>query len=761
MPNLLSRILKRFTSQQYAQSTVNIQSNTAKAPPFNERAALAAFGSWVSAAATLNANAVANVPLRLYVREKGGKKALWPTRKVSPRRKRYLMGDAQRCPHRVVMTKAAQQADDMVEVIDHPILRSLYTVNPWMSGFEFLHTLSLHLDLTGNAYTFMATNDAGGPGEFWLLPPDQTFVIPDRERWIAGYEYRPRSGADNVTFEPEEIAHFRLPNPRSQWYGMGGVEKMWWAINANNAAVIQDFRMYENGARPDYAIIIRNAAANADALDRYSAMINKELAGVHKSRKPWTMTGDVQIQPLNFNPKDMMGREDLVEEIAAAFSVPVSLLKGNDPNRANAEVGYASWREMAIAPRCRLIEEVLNQNVLPRYDLGEDAMLAFDDPVPGNEDRDSQIADRRLKAGVVTINEVRTEIGDEPSDDPMADRLLFNGQPLGASPLSAFGGVSPMGEAKPGNETQDDGEDSPDDPPEPPAPPEKGVDLDALAEKVAAMVAAKIAPPVAKKCSCCAPAKTVHKGEVEDEQELRRFIRSLDAVMQQQAEAIVEAMRAANATSAAILNAVQTEIAAKRWTTALYEAAEPFVRWSFERGGAAGAATINVEPPSFDYANPEVQRNVERATTRLASGVNETTQVRVSALLGTALDEGKTIDEIAKQVKETIGVDGARAETIARTESARAYESGQVAAWKESGVVVGKKWLLAPDACEYCRAIARKAEVLPLDASFAKVGDTIDGVAGGTLTIGFADVDGPPLHPGCRCSTVPVMQGEL
>lgn len=850
----IGSLLKRLTSRQVSSTTVGIHDGRPMVPPFSERAALAMFQSWVSAAVSLNANAVASVPLRLYVRDRRStRKGMWAVREVPRMRKRYLMGDARRAPHRNVVVKAAEMGSEFVEVVDHPVLQLLYRVNPWQCGFELMSMLATHMDLTGNAYMVMTDDRGGVPQSIWLLPPECVFVVPGRETWIDGYEYRPRGGTEAMRLDPEDVAHFKLPNPRSQFYGMGGVERMWWSIQANRAAVEQDFRLYENGARPDYAIIVKNAAADADAMDRYTDRINKALRGVEKRGRPWTMTGDVDIRPLNFNPKDMTGRDDLVEEIAAAFAVPVTLLKGNDPNRANAEVGYASWREMAIAPRCRMIEDVLNQNLLPRFDVGDDAVLAFDDPVPDNVERESVVLDRYLRVGAKTLNDAREELGEEPYDNELADQPLFNGQPLGASQPPNPLGMAVVGAGAPAAGPKPDEERKPRDLVGTAGDPNaavqdtalNGAQVQSLVEIIVqtregvipvasaqAMAGAAFplmtpeqlsgifgpvasAPPMPKpdtatttpnnsksidhdyivnelmarfttsgllsKASECrhAHAKAVsHRammlkadglGDADDterdgesERMIREFIASLDSTLREQATAIVEAMRKAGGTPSQILTAVQQEIAARKWTDRIAAAAEPYVRRAFSQGGAVGAARIEAEAPSFDFANPEVQRHVDRATTRIATGVNETTQIRVSALLGRGLEEGRTIDELARGVQEATGVDGARAEMIARTESAKAYVQGQIASWGESGVVVGKRWLLAPDACEFCRAMSRETNdaSIPLGEPFRRMGQTVEGVAGGTLQLDYEDIDGPPLHPGCRCDVIPVLEGQ-
>jgi len=38
---------------------------------------------------------------------------------------------------------------------------------------------------------------------------------------------------------------------------------------------------------------------------------------------------------------------------------------------------------------------------------------------------------------------------------------------------------------------------------------------------------------------------------------------------------------------------------------------------------------------------------------------------------------------------------------------------------------------------------------------FLKQGDVLTGADGGSLALDYEDIDGPPLHPNCRCSLQP------
>jgi len=439
--SLLHR-LKAFTSAKWLNSSMVFLSGgkDAKRPDFDYRQAVAAYRSWVYAAANLNAVSVASVPLRLYVRNTGGAK-LWNTRRASRREKAYLAGKGDARPSRYALRKAAEFGDDYQVVEDtHPLLELLSKVNPYQNGYDATVLRILHTELTGNAYLHPVIDKALGiPVELWPMLPQYVEIIPGQKgssQFIEGYRYGVKS-EQAQTFAPEEVIHFKRPNPANLYYGVGKVEAAWGAVLANAAVHEMDLAFFENKGRPDWLLTIKSDAS-PDEVERLEVQIDEKLRGKSRTGRFLTATADIDVKPLSFPPKDLSGREDIVEEIAAVFGVPVSMLKANDPNLASATTGFATWKETTILPMLRMDEEVLNQNLVPLFGIEGDAFVAYDNPVL--EDQRFLLEERRtaVAGGWRTANEARAEEGREPIDDPAADRLLVNGQPLGGpQPASA------------------------------------------------------------------------------------------------------------------------------------------------------------------------------------------------------------------------------------------------------------------------------------------------------------------------------------
>lgn len=248
------------SSGRYLRSSIRVLEGPgplgAKPRPFDHRAAVERFNSWVYAAAMLNAQAVAAVPLRLYVRSRKGTE-LFKSRPVSRSVKSYLHGQRgdQLHPSPIVMSKIAQWGDQLSVVTDrHPLLDLLTTVNPYFNGFELTILRMLYLQITGNCYVHPVIDpDLQRPRELWIMPSQWTQIVPSREHFIAGYVYG-QTSEQRQFFAAEEVIHWKLPNLENLHYGKGCLEAVWSAIGLHESKRTMDQARFDNHARPDYLL---------------------------------------------------------------------------------------------------------------------------------------------------------------------------------------------------------------------------------------------------------------------------------------------------------------------------------------------------------------------------------------------------------------------------------------------------------------------------------------------------------------------------
>jgi hypothetical protein len=326
MRRLLDRIKRAFNEDKFLQTSMQIvHGDEGKRQPFSYNAAVASYRSWIYAAANLNAVAVASQPIRLYVR-KSGRKSLWRTRAPGMRAKAYLAGDLSAQPSRTVMTKAAEYGDDYEVVTEmHPVLEVLSKFNQYQNGFDATILRILYTELTGNAYIHpVIDRQLGRPSSLWIMPSQWVEIVPGKVEFVDGYLYG--ATRDQRRFFPaDEVIHFRRPNPGDLYYGLGKAEAAWGAAMQNEAVHEMDLSFFSNKARPDYLLTFKGVA-DPNEIERLEVQIDEKLRGKKRTGRFLTMSSDVDLKPMGFPPKDLAGRTEIIEEIAAVFGVPVSML---------------------------------------------------------------------------------------------------------------------------------------------------------------------------------------------------------------------------------------------------------------------------------------------------------------------------------------------------------------------------------------------------------------------------------------------------
>jgi len=952
--NLLSRIKRAFTSQRYIETSMQVMNGgDGKRQPFSALAAVNAYRSWIYAAANLNAVAVASQPIRLYVRRRGEQKSLWKTRRPGLRTKAYLAGDASAQPSPRVMSKAAEYGDDYEVVTEmHPVLEVLSKFNPYTNGFDGTILRVLYTELTGNAYLHPVIDQTlGRPSELWVMPSQWIEIVPGKQKLIDGFLYG-ASREQRRFFPDDEVIHFKRPNPADLYYGLGKAEAAWGAAMANEAIHEMDLAFFANRARPDYLLTFKGVAA-PEEIERLEVQIDEKLRGRQRTGRFLTMSSDVDLKPMGFPTKDLAGRVEIIEEIAAVFGVPVSMLKANDPNLASAQVGFSSWKANTILPLLRMDEETLNQSLLPLFGIEDDAFLAYDNPVLADERFEFERVRAAVSGGLMTVNEARELQGLPASADEAAEKLLFNNAPLGGVPTPSLPlppEATPSGPAGPGGggevttpidepvaaepeqaaadvepittkaakcscqdarltlgvhadaEEKAAGEDCVSDKirtlldegyeqeqavaiaismcdrgnkaledidTKPPAsvasnaaralevrgekpPSQRGMTAVGIArardlanrvavseETIRRMAAyferhevdkqgatwdeqgagwqawngwggdegrawsrrkveefdrARKGEKAACGCGCAGGARISQKAlwalgedqppsirtkakpnaqrefdDITDDE--KRIAGAVDRVLQRQVSAVLKELRASSAPSAELTLKVESLLKSARWDRELVAALRPYLQASLQSGITLGSDTVKnlvTAVPDFTPDTANLDAYVRSESVRLARSsarsINQYTSVRVSKILGDGIETGETVEQLADRVQEWAGERGdaqrstrSRAITIARTEAQRATRKAESEAWKSTGLVEGKTWLLAPDPCEFCEAAAAEfgQKSVGINDPFFKQGAVLTGADGGELALDYEAIDGPPLHPNCRCSMQP------
>lgn len=167
---------------------------------------------------------------------------------------------------------------------------------------------------------------------------------------------------------------------------------------------------------------------------------------------------------------------------------------------------------------------------------------------------------------------------------------------------------------------------------------------------------------------------------------------------------------------------------------------EPFTEEALRKAGQATLMELHIDK-TFEMS-PEVRAWQANRLHFTSKAIQDTTQKLVARSLLEGFKKGESVPHLAERIRDLVDVDRYRSTMIARTEVLAASNRATIFGYKQSGVVVGKRWVATHDerTCDEC--IDLDEEYVKLDADFP----------GGYME--------PPIHPNCRCTTTPILDTD-
>lgn len=723
--------------------------------------------------AHINAKVCAHVPIRMFRPQTAGGKRYGKT--VTDRRTLEYLHDFRRVGRKAAMM--ADQGDDVVEVMDNPVLDLLRRPNPYRTGTEFEVGRWMDKWLFGNDVMLTIPGGAGLVGLVTLMP-QYVRVQPDNERLISGY-YFGRSEQDVEYYDANSVIHQQFaPHWNNPYWGMGPLDIVFRELDLYEFSLAAEQARWQKGGYPGGVLSLKNAT-NQTQLDEASKSFKRQVGGASKSGNVLVTTDSTYTQLGKTNEMGYLpGMEHIERRIEQEFGIPESLRRLNDANLASGQMGPDLYLKFTIQPALAMDAEQLTERLLPYFGMepGE-AWFAYDDVSPADLEALRQDTTTHVAAGVLTCNEQRSRLGYEPIHGGDIPRV--NGVPLGQVQSQPSINVPSQFSAAPAtvssaNTTQDQVAASG----EVAQTALNGAQVQAL-EGLAASVAQGQLPADAARAIAEAAFPLVSAAILDRIfGSLDSFVPDQPAVDQSQpmkAKALDDGLAADQLTDQEkerLIGGMQRAMQA--WITGslsdlrigpdaavnlsgrddlLAAALEPYIRRLIEAGFTIGSREVSGLGGNPVRVSDEVAAELVRQRGSLIiEQIRGTTEDQIRSAILTGLEDQAPLNQVIDTVKADIG-DGAaaRAETIARTETSHAVGMGQLAAWKAAGIT-RKRWKLATDACEVCNAlVAQSGGEVGIDEPFARAGTNL---AGFTPAL---DIQHNPAHPNCRCITQPVL----
>ncbi len=587
-------------------------------------------------------------------------------------------------------------SDGWSEIPEHLALSTLADVNPFMSSSDLLIATQSFLELEGNAFWYLPRGSVTRkPAEIWLLDPTKTYVVKSATEFIGGYVYKNEKGED-VPFKREEIIHFKRFNPQNKYRGMGTVQAAAMAIDIDTYSATWNRNFFFNSAMPS-ATLETTGTLTAEQYNRVKAEWDSRYKGVDNAHKLAILQGGLHFNPISLSQKDMEFLEQRKmsrDEILGIFRVPKTILGiTDDVNRANAEATEYVFSKRVIKTRMEFIVDRLNEFYIEMF--GEDQKklrFTYTDPVPKNRELVLQANETGIRAGYLTINEVREQEGKQPVSG--GDEIYL---PLNLTPIGSV---------------QEDSQNS-----------QKKV------QKVISLVKSTDADRVEKRVRFIQSEIKNRQGDYRETLLLiknflvRRVKQSKKTIKKDPTEDILRTVFDS-------FEDTFVPLTGKLNKNAL-EAAFLF-------GGKQALSQLETDV-SFDLQNPRADEWLKTNALDHAKSIVSTLKDEAKTRILAGLKEGLGSEDIASNLSDFFDSQSSwRALRIARTEVIGGYAEGSIEGYRQSGVVSMKRWITAEDDKVDDSCSQNEADgPISLGASFSS-GD-----------------DAPPLHPNCRCVIAP------
>jgi HK97 family phage portal protein len=654
-----------------------------------------------------------------------------------------------------VMERVVEDGKERLEDAEgHDLAVVLARPNPFHTQREVIRLVVEGLILNGNAYVSIEGGKKA-KRELWPQESDLVSINVDKTGKPSGYAYT-KDGKLTKRWDIEEMIHVRRLSAANMrevgryYYGASFVQphlnllEQEWRTDRHNVNYLK------KGATASHIIFLKQNGVNQEELDKVQKKIKSDFSGDENPGKLMLFGGEGTGYPLSHSPKDMDFRsmsEHVREKLLASMGVPPSLAGVfNYGNYANVVAQLRIFYEGTISPILMLIEDSFTDRLLPndtdyvfKFDLSGVKALRED------EKTEADMYAVLVNSGIITPNEARERMWSLANID--------GGYSLkqSVSPFSTFEDGT-GGEEAPDDDTKPQGDESAD-------------------EKKGAKRRRKVMSPDGPKprsIKISAPPKFTKTGRplehranfadvqaVPIEKVFRKFLsgqlsRTLDGL---------DTFSKGSSNRLVVFKASDDDLDPKdidsifdrsHENEMIKDAMTPPMRSAIYNAGNDAIEEVGINMV-FDLRNEHVRDEVKKFQNRLKN-INDFTYERIKQALLQGYENGDSIQDIKRSLRNDFAFSSDRAARVARTESGGYVNGGAIAGWKqvtdELGTTIRKEWIATFDSVTREAHSAANGQIVGLDESFTVGGEQLQ-YAG--------DPSGDAANIiNCRCTVGPV-----
>lgn len=513
---------------------------------------------------------------------------------------------------------------------------------------------------------------------------------------------------DELVYKPRNLRTHRV-------YGYSPVEQIIMTVNIALRRQVWQLQKYTEGNIPE-ALIGVPEVWSPDQIAQFQEYWDAMLEGDTAQRRHAKFVPG-GITPTFTKEEDAKQAFDewLARIVAFAFSVSPQALVAQ-MNRATAQTAHGQALAEGLQPVMNWVKNLIDY-IIVKYFGYDDMEFKWEEEEEADPLTQTQILTGYVEAGIMTDDEARDKLGMDPLTEEQRDQLKPPAPP--PPPMGADG--KPVAPATP-----DDGKPAAPASPATPAAPGGG-------------------GSVGKSVKASRRLKPLSRN--------RKAVKAAVSSVKDATSAALASMgkRVAKQLASAMGKGVQTDPKIQRLIDELTfeelqdiapDLAEILQDMAADGGQEALAQVISdFSSDQLDQVSEAAVRYAADRSATLIKGIEDSTRDMIRATVAQGEEEGWSSDQLSDALQDSYAFSDDRADTIARTETAYADIQGNMSGYAASGVVESKEWIIAQDQfCDDCNEL--HGVVVPLDSDFP------DGI------------DGPPLHPNCRCDILPVLKED-
>lgn len=620
-------------------------------------------------------------------------------------------------------TRVVGQELQFNQITSHPILDALDKFNPFTSASDGFYVTQSHKKLAGNAYWYIEGNGPNVSG-IYVLPADKVEILTGKVGTvieITGYKYQDSVGGKpiKITYGPDEVIHFKVPNPSNPIKGLGAVEALADDIDLDTLATEANKQMFRRGLIGSF-VLTTELSMSPEQVKELRAELTSSFTGVENAFKIPIFSGGLKPNNIQMSNRDMQFNDLQTwvrDKITSGFGNSKAVIGvTDDVNRANAEATITNWKQTTIRAEMKQITDTLNEFFVPRF--GTNLILGFANPVPEDSTEEDTRATELYSAKLITKNEAR-ELIDYP---PVKEGDSFPDPNAGLIPITEVPkAIRNVSYTKYLRKHYD------------------YIKQYKAIKKVTDKMARKMIDKKKKKAFLSSEqiatyySKQIQLVEVYEErfrQKIEKFINQLvDKAVSNVPKEVRDMQNKA-------LFDDETEI---------LQATLDFEPLLNEIAQAAGTEAMNLIKSNKPYLGKNIRPLLKKRVDLFAKSMIETDKNKLIDIIANGVRDGLSVPQIKNEILQSFDeYSKMQAERITRTEVINASNQAALDAWQESGIVEGKQWLTAPGADEECAEYEGQI-VYNLSGNFFSPENE------------FQDGD-PPIHPNCRCVVLPVVE---